>query len=51
VSTYYLAAKNSIDEDMLEMLDVKRKIVSGILDGAKEEEVSLIDIMYNRHKK
>jgi SNF2 family DNA or RNA helicase len=51
VTAYYLAAKNSIDEDMLEMLDVKRKIVSGILDGGKEEEVSLVDIMYNRHKK
>jgi SWI/SNF-related matrix-associated actin-dependent regulator 1 of chromatin subfamily A len=51
VTAYYLAAKNSIDEDMLEMLDVKRKIVSGVLDGGKEEEVSLVDIMYNRHKK
>jgi hypothetical protein len=36
---------------MLEMLDVKRKIVSGVLDGGKEEDVSLVDIMYNRHKK
>jgi SNF2 family DNA or RNA helicase len=51
VSTYYLAAKNSIDEDMLEMLDVKRKIVKGVLDGGDEENVSLVDIMYNRHKK
>jgi SWI/SNF-related matrix-associated actin-dependent regulator 1 of chromatin subfamily A len=51
VTAYYLAAKNSIDEDMLEMLDKKRKIVTGILDGKSEEDVSLIDIMYNRHKK
>jgi SWI/SNF-related matrix-associated actin-dependent regulator 1 of chromatin subfamily A len=51
VTAYYLAAKNSIDEDMLEMLDVKRKIVKGVLDGGDEENVSLVDIMYNRHKK
>ncbi len=51
VTAYYLAAKNSIDEDMLQMLDEKRKVVSGVLDGGKEESISLLDIMYKNMKK
>jgi SNF2 family DNA or RNA helicase len=50
VSAYYLAAKNSIDIAMLEMLDVKRKIVSGVLDGGDPDSVSLIDIMKQKLK-
>jgi len=48
VTAYYLVAKNSVDEDMIEMLDIKRKIVSGVLDGGDPDSVSLMDIMYQK---
>jgi len=47
VNAYYLVAEKTIDIKFLEMLDEKRKIVDGVLDGKTVENVSLIKILLN----
>lgn len=45
VTAYYLIAGNTIEERILEMLDSKRKILDGVLDGGMEESVSLVKML------
>lgn len=42
VSVYYLIAKGTIDEDMVEVLDEKKKVLAKVLDGKEAEDLDLI---------
>jgi len=42
VSVYYLIAKGTIDEDMAEVLDEKKKVLAKVLDGKEAEDLDLI---------
>jgi len=46
ISAYYLLADDTIDIDVAKMLDSKRKMITGVLDGTKvEEDDLLIELM------
>ena len=42
VNAYYLLAEDTIEEDIAQLLDRKRGVLSEVLDGAEVEETSLI---------
>ena len=42
ISAYYLLADDTIDIDVAKMLDSKRKMITGVLDGTKVEEHDLL---------
>ena len=42
VTVYYLIATGTIDEDMAEMLDQKKKVLASVLDGKEEKDLDLI---------
>jgi SWI/SNF-related matrix-associated actin-dependent regulator 1 of chromatin subfamily A len=48
VNIYYLVAEDSIEEDICELLDEKRKVIDMVLDGKATEEVSLLTELLNR---
>lgn len=51
VNIYYLMANNTVEMELAEMLDKKRKDVSGVLDGKEASEDTLLVELYNRYKK
>lgn len=42
VSVYYLVAPGTIDEDMAEALDEKKKVLASVLDGKEAKDLDLI---------
>lgn len=42
VSVYYLIATGTIDEDMAEALDSKKKVLASVLDGKQADDLDLI---------
>ena len=48
VSVYYLIATGTIDEDMAEMLDQKKKVLASVLDGKQAEDLDLISVIAAR---
>lgn len=42
VSVYYLIATGTIDEDMAEALDSKKKVLASVLDGKQDADLDLI---------
>ena len=42
VSVYYLIASGTIDEDMAEALDEKKKVLASVLDGKQASDLDLI---------
>lgn len=48
VTVYYLIATGTIDEDMAEMLDQKKKVLASVLDGKEEKDLDLIATIAER---
>jgi SWI/SNF-related matrix-associated actin-dependent regulator 1 of chromatin subfamily A len=48
VTAYYLLAAGTIEEDIVEMLDAKRRVVAAILDGKKVEDVNMISMLLKK---
>ena len=48
VSVYYLIAKGTIDEDMAEALDEKKKVLASVLDGKEAKDLDLISVIAAR---
>ena len=48
VSVYYLIATGTIDEDMAETLDQKKKVLASVLDGKQAEDLDLISVIAAR---
>jgi SNF2 family DNA or RNA helicase len=42
VNAYYLLALGTIEEKIAELLDKKRKIIDGVIDGIETDEESLL---------
>jgi SWI/SNF-related matrix-associated actin-dependent regulator 1 of chromatin subfamily A len=51
VNIYYLIAKDTIEEDIVKLLDKKRKVVDMVLDGKKTEEQSLLKKLMKQYSK
>ena len=48
VSVYYLIATGTIDEDMAETLDQKKKVLASVLVGKQAEDLDLISVIAAR---
>lgn len=48
VSVYYLIAEGTIDEDMAEALDNKKKTLAAVLDGKQAEDLDLLSVIAAR---
>lgn len=48
VNVYYLIAKGTIDEDMAEALDNKKKVLASVLDGKQADDLDLISVIAAR---
>ena len=48
VMAYYLLAQNTIEEDIAELIDTKRKILDQILDGQETDERSMLSELLER---
>lgn len=51
VNIYYLVGDKTIDIDIMKMLDEKRKVLDSVLDGKKEESISLINMLLEKGEK
>lgn len=50
VNIYYLLAEGTIEQDIAELLDQKRKVIDSVLDGQHPEEGSLLTDLINKYK-
>lgn len=50
VTAWYLIASGTIEEDIAELLDEKRKVLTAVLDGQDAEESSLIKELIKKYK-
>lgn len=50
VNVYYLLADNTIEQEIAELLDSKRKVLNAILDGGELEEVNLLTDLMKRYE-
>lgn len=48
---YYLLAKGTLEEDIVELINEKRKVVGGVLDGIYEETKTIMNELLKRLKK
>jgi len=48
VNAYYLLGQNTIDMEIAELLDEKRKVLDAVLDGKETEETGLLTELMNR---
>jgi len=48
VNAYYLLGQNTIDMEIAELLDEKRKVLDSVLDGKETEETGLLTELMNR---
>lgn len=48
VNVYYLIAQGTIDEDMAEALDEKKRVLASVLDGKEAEDLDLIAVIAAR---
>jgi len=48
VTAYYLLAAGTIEEDIAELLDNKRKILAAILDGKKVDDINLLSALLQK---
>ncbi len=48
VTIYYLIAEGTIDEDMAEALDEKKKVLAAVLDGKEAKDLDLISVIAAR---
>jgi SNF2 family DNA or RNA helicase len=51
VNIYYLLGENTIDEDMAEIIDKKRQVITAIMDGEAPEDENMLTILMNRYRK
>ncbi len=51
INAYYLLAQGSIEEDIAQLLDAKRRIITEILDGKDAEQESLLTELLKRLEK
>jgi SWI/SNF-related matrix-associated actin-dependent regulator 1 of chromatin subfamily A len=49
-SIYYLVAQGTLEEDMLELIEEKRKVVGAVVDGVVDESKSMIKKLIERIK-
>jgi SWI/SNF-related matrix-associated actin-dependent regulator 1 of chromatin subfamily A len=49
VNIYYLLAKGSIEEEIAEMLDRKKKVLDSVLDGKETKKESLLSELINQY--
>ena len=45
---YYLLAQNTIEEDIAELIDAKRKVLDQVLDGQKTDQSSMLSELLER---
>ncbi len=50
VSAFYLVGKNTIEEDIMQLLDKKRKVLDAVLDGKVTEETSLLTELVKKYE-
>ena len=50
VIAYYLIAENTIEDDIVDILDSKRKTLDAVLDGTQTEDTSLLRELLNKWK-
>ena len=48
VNVYYLIAENTIEEDIAELLDMKRSVIDGVVDGVVTAETNFITYLKNK---
>ena len=48
VTVYYLIARGTIDEDMAEVLDEKKRVLASVLDGKEAKDLDLISTVAAR---
>lgn len=51
VNVYYLVANGTIEEEIAELLDEKRKVINAIIDGKDVEDSSLLKSLIAKYKK
>lgn len=50
VSNYYLLADGTIDDDMMTLIDEKKKIIDMVMDGKETEDESLFNKLMNKYR-
>lgn len=50
VNVYYLLAQDTIEDDMMELLDAKRKVLSAVLDGKEPDSGNIFSELIKRIK-
>lgn len=50
VNIYYLIAEDTIEETIAKLLDTKRQVLDGVLDGTKTDEESLFSELIKKYK-
>ena len=49
VNAYYLIAKDTIEEDIAELLDAKRDVLSNVMDGKSARQGELLTVLMERY--
>jgi SWI/SNF-related matrix-associated actin-dependent regulator 1 of chromatin subfamily A len=47
---YYLVAQNTLEEDIIQLIEEKRKVLNGVLDGVYDESTSILAELTKRLK-
>ena len=50
VTVYYLIAQNTIEEKLIKLLDEKRKIIDGVIDGTDTPDIELLTELIKLYK-
>ena len=50
VSNYYLLADGTIDDDMMNLIDEKKKIIDMVMDGKVTDDESLLNKLMNKYR-
>ncbi len=51
VNIYYLLGLNTVEEEISEIIDSKRRVITAIMDGELPEQQSMLTILMNRYRR